>query len=376
MQTIVPVILCGGSGTRLWPASREKYPKQFLALLGEHSLLQETARRAMRTTGSKAEDIITVTLGDLSQHVASQLAALDVAAARHILCEPSARNTAAAIALAACHVKAVYGDDAIMLVLPSDHHIGNEKALADTFALGIDAAKSGYLVTFGISPTRPETGYGYIKLGDGIAGFSKVHSAAAFVEKPALDVATAYLADGNYLWNSGMFMFRAGKVLAEFEQFSPGILKQVREALAAGEIHRPDSGIYNSIASEPFDKAIMERSQSVAVIPTQPDWSDIGSWESLWEISPKDANDNVTYGNTAVTNSTGCMVIAQGIRLVACAGLKNTVVVDTGDAILVADRSNSDALKTLVGELKKAGSKSVSEVPESLLLNQIRAGSK
>jgi len=369
---IIPVILCGGSGTRLWPASREKYPKQFLSLLSERSLLQDTARRSLRTTATTADKIITVTLGDLSQHVAGQLAALDVAAARHILCEPSARNTAAAIALAACHVEAVYGPNAIMLVLPSDHHIGNESELAKAYALGAEAAAKDYLVTFGITPTRPETGYGYIKLGNTLEGFTATHSAAAFVEKPNLPTAQSYVADGSYLWNSGMFMYRTGKVLAEYETHSPAILAAVRKAMRAGDNYKPDAATYAAIPSEPFDKAIMERSHAVAVIPVQPDWSDIGSWESLWEISQRNEQQNVVQGNAALANSTGCLVMAHSSRLIACAGLKNTVVVDTGDAVLVADRSDQDALRALVAQLKKANDPRVSELPESLIMEQLR----
>ena len=368
VSAIVPVILCGGSGTRLWPASREKFPKQFLALMGEHTLLQQTALRTMRTTGAKAADLVTVTLGDLSGHVAGQLAQIDAAAARHILCEPSARNTAAAVAFAACHVEALHGPDALMLVLPSDHHIADEKTLSDAFATGLKAAESGLLVTFGIRPTRPETGYGYIRLGETIGTLPGVQRAAAFVEKPKLDVAKSYLADGNYLWNSGMFMFKAGKVLAEFERYSPQILARVREAIAAGESHRPDAQLYASIPSEAFDVAIMERSADVAVVPCHPQWSDIGSWESLWEIREKDANQNVIQGNAAAHASHGCVVLAKSERLIACAGLTNIVVVDTGDSILIADRSNADSLKALVGELKKAGNPHVIKLPETLIV--------
>lgn len=364
---IVPVILCGGSGTRLWPASREKLPKQFLPLMSERSLLQETALRTLRTVGAQASHIVTVTLGELSQHVAGQLAALDVTATRHILCEPGARNTAAAVAYAASHVAAEFGPDALMLVLPSDHHIANEAELKSAYAAGIDAAKAGYLVTFGIRPTRPETGYGYIRLGPTVAGLAKVQRAAAFVEKPNLDVAKLYLAAGDYLWNSGMFVFTAGKVLAEFKQHSPEILAQVQKAVQAGTPTLPDNALYKAIPSEPFDKAIMERSGDVVVIPCDPDWSDIGSWESLWEIRQKDSEQNVAQGNTALHASTGCVVLAKSERLVACAGLSNIVVIDTGDTILVADRTNADALKALVGQLKKAGNPHVTELPESFL---------
>lgn len=369
---VIPVILCGGSGTRLWPASREKYPKQFLSLLSERSLLQETARRSLRTTSSTPDKIITVTLGDLSQHVAGQLAALDAAAARHILCEPSARNTAAAIALAACHVETLYGPDAIMLVLPSDHHIGNEDELAKAYRLGAEAAAKGYLVTFGITPTRAETGYGYIKLGAALEGLTGTHGAAAFVEKPDLPTAQAYLDDGSYLWNSGMFMYRVAKVLAEYEKHSPAILAQVQQALAKGESYKPDAATYAAIPSAPFDKVIMERSDAVAVIPVQPDWSDIGSWESLWEISQRNEQQNVVQGSAALANSSGCLVLAHGKRLIACAGLKNIVVVDTGDAVLVADRSDQDALRALVAQLKKAGDPRVSELPETLIMEQLK----
>lgn len=364
---IVPVILCGGSGTRLWPASREKLPKQFLSLMSEHSLLQETARRTLRTIGAEADHIVTVTLGDLSQHVAGQLAALDVTATRHILCEPGARNTAAAIAYAATYIAREFGEDALMLVLPSDHHIANETELMSAYATGAEAAKAGYLVTFGIRPTRPETGYGYIKLGSTIAGFDNVQQAARFVEKPKLEIAETYVAAGDYLWNSGMFMFSARRVLAEFEKHSPEILAQVQEAVRQGRPTLPDASAYNSIPSEPFDKAIMERSADVAVIPCDPQWSDIGSWESLWEIREKNASLNVVQGNATLYASTGCVVLAKSERLVACAGLSNIVVIDTGDAILVADRSNADALKALVGELKKADNPHVRELPESFL---------
>lgn len=358
---VVPVILCGGSGTRLWPASREKLPKQFLNLMGENSLLQETALRAVRTTGAKAGDIITVTLGDLAGQVSEQLAAVDAASAGHVLSEPSARNTAAAVAYAASYINAQHGPEALMLILPSDHYIGDEAALATAFKKGITAAKDGYLVTLGIQPTRPDTGYGYIRLGPQL-GYKAVHQASAFVEKPKLDMAVTYLESGDYLWNSGMFLFKAGEVLNQFKTHAPHILSAVNEAMQAGKPGTPDSALYARIPSEPFDKAIMEKAHNVAVVPCNPVWSDIGSWESLWDIRDKDDAANVIEGSAVTIDNKGCLIIARSDRLVACAGLKNIVVIDTGDAILVADRSNSEAIKTLVAALKQAGHPQVSEI--------------
>jgi len=365
---VIPVILSGGSGTRLWPASREKFPKQFLALMGETTLLQETALRALRTTGAKPENIITVTLGEQSGHVKAQLEAVNAKAAGQILHEPSARNTAAAVAFAASHVYEKHGTDALMLVLPADHHINNEAELARAYALGLDAARNGFLVTFGIKPHRPETGYGYIRQGEKVADMQGILKAAAFVEKPRLEIAQSYIESGDYLWNSGMFVFAAGKVLEEFSRHSPAILAQVREAMSKGkEPARPDPAAYSAIPSEPFDKAIMERSSDVVVIPCDPSWSDIGSWESLWEIREKDTNNNLVQGKVELSDSTGCVVLSHGKRLVTCAGVSNVVVIDTGDTILVADRSNADSLKKLVSALRAAGNPHVTELPEVLM---------
>lgn len=360
---IIPVILCGGSGTRLWPASREKLPKQFLNLMGENSLLHETALRAMRTCGAKASEVVTVTLGDLADQVQLQLGTVEGGAAGHILSEPFARNTAAAVAYAAMYIQSVFGADALMLVLPADHYIGDEDALAVAYHKGVAPAKDGYLVTFGIQPTRPDTGYGYIRIGEHL-GYDTVHQAAAFVEKPKLDVALGYLQSGDYLWNSGMFLFKVSAVLAQFKTHAPQVLTAVEAAMKAGTPGAPDPVLYAEIPSEPFDKAIMEKTPQVAVIPCNPIWSDIGSWESLWDIRDKDDAANVVEGGAVTIDTSGCLIIAKSDRLVACAGIKNVVVIDTGDAILIADRSNSDALKALVTALKKAGHPQVVELPK------------
>lgn len=353
-SVIVPVILCGGSGTRLWPASREDHPKQFLSLMDDFSLLQNTMKRALRTAGAQAEHIVTVTLGTLSAQVERHLSELDPAAAQHILSEPSARNTAAAVALAAAYIKEHFGDDTVMWVLPADHHIGDEDDLGMAFRQALAAAQNGYLVTFGIRPTRPDTGYGYIQLGEQFSEGTAC-KAACFVEKPNREVAQTYLDAGNYLWNSGMFLFETDVVLRQYREHAADILSGVESALRASTKQgTPDAALYDVITKTPFDKAIMEKSAHVAIVPCDPEWSDIGSWESLWEIREKDMHGNVVEGRAACFDTKNCLVQSQE-RLIACAGLENIVVIESGDAILIADRSNADAMRVLVGGLKKSG---------------------
>lgn len=360
---IVPVILCGGSGTRLWPASREMHPKQFLNLMGDFSLLQDTMKRALRISGAPAENLVTVTLGSLRDGVQKQLEAINPLATQHILSEPFARDTAAAVAFAAHYVKEKFGADAYMWVLPADHHIGDENAMALAFSEALYAARENYLVTFGIRPTRPETGYGYILLGKTLMS-EAVHNVERFVEKPNLETARGYVESGTYLWNSGMFVFSAGQVLEKFKKYAPeindAVIAAMKGSTQATEV-RPD--LYAAIEKKPFDKAIMEKSKLVAVVPCDPEWSDIGSWESLWEIRPKDVNGNVTEGQAACYETKNCLVQAKD-RLIACAGVQNIVVIETDDAILIADRSNGDAMKILVNALKSQGRREVQEIAQ------------
>ncbi len=355
-QKVIPVILCGGSGTRLWPASREQHPKQFLPLVDKYSLLQNTMLRALRISGAHAGQLVTVTLGALSAKVEEQLSALDPAATMNILSEPSARNTAAAVAYAAVHASLAFGEDSLLWILPADHYIGNEAEMREAFRQACRAAEKGALVTFGIKPTRAEIGYGYIRLGEEMPG-GTVYRADSFVEKPDLPTARGYLAAGNYLWNSGMFLFSARTLFEEYERHAPGILEKVRAALA----HGAANDHYNAIPEAPFDKAIMEKSSRVAVIPCDPSWSDIGSWESLWEIRKKDEQGNVIEGN-AVCHSTRDCLIQSHKRLVACAGVENLVVIETGDALLVANRSDAESMRSLVKMLKKNGYEEMARV--------------
>jgi len=246
-----------------------------------------------------------------------------------------------------------------MWVLPSDHHIGNEDEMDNALLHALPAARDGLLVTFGIRPTRPDTGYGYIRLGSAVAGTS-VYRTQAFVEKPDRATATSYLNAGNYLWNSGMFLFSTAALLDEYRNHASGILETVAQAMhAAPHATTANATYYGTITEVPFDKAIMEKSVNVAVVPCDPSWSDIGSWESLWEIGEKDHNGNVILGNAVCENTRDCLIHAQG-RLLTCAGLENMVIVDTGDAVLVAARSDGDAMRSLVKTLKNNGHVEVS----------------
>lgn len=357
---IIPVILCGGSGTRLWPASREKHPKQFLSLMNDFSLLQNTARRALRVSGADASSLVVVTLEAMKEGVKTQLAELDDAATRHILGEPSARNTAAAVAMAADYVSKTFGEDAILWVLPADHHIEREEALAASFAHAI-AALGNRLATFGISPSRPDTEYGYIRVGDSENDF--VYKAERFVEKPDAVTAQSYLDEGNYLWNSGMFLFSAGEVLRHYDEHAADILSAVRGAISNGENGAPCAKTYAGVPSQPFDKAIMEQSDRVLVVPCNPEWSDVGSWESLWELRPKDKNGNAVDGRAALVNARDCLVQSKD-RLVAIAGVDNIVVIETEDALLIAGKSDGDSMKALVRGLKDSGAREAIEKPQ------------
>lgn len=358
---IIPVILCGGSGTRLWPISRDALPKQFLELKGENSLIQETALRSAQCSGANPEDFVTVTLGDMKKDVVQQLAHLDRGFTSHVLGEPVARNTAAAVAYAALYVQRHFGSDAIMWVLPSDHYMADKGALKQALDKAVVAAKQDYLVTYGITPSRPETGYGYIKKADSMGIDDSMFHVDEFVEKPSLGVAQEYIVSGDFLWNSGMFVFSAGTVIDNFRKHAPAVLRDVQQAVAQGRNeYNPSFDVYEGVEQIPFDKAIMERSGKVAVVPCDPAWSDIGSWESLWEISDKDKHGNAIVGEAICYESTDCIVHAQE-RLVTCAGLDNIVIAETADAVMVADKSNSDGIKAIVNALKKEGRREVSE---------------
>ncbi len=333
---IVPVILCGGSGTRLWPLSRAEMPKQFLRLTGEYSLLQNTLLRALSISGALPSNVVTVTLKLQMPLVAEHLAAIDPKAGKHILGEPRARNTAAAIALAADYVAKKFSQDAIMWVLSSDAHIGDEENLRTALQSALEVAAAGNIAIFGIKPHRPETGYGYIKKG----APSDIPNACLvdhFVEKPSFDTAKFYVQTKEYLWNSGMFVFRASTILDEYKALAPEILDHIKS--------------YDRIPALPFDKAILEKSSKLNVIPCDPLWSDIGSWQSLWEILKKDSNGNNLRGDITVHDSTNCLIRGSG-KKIAVAGMDHAVIIETPDTIFIADKRNTDAIRSLVNSLK------------------------
>ncbi len=356
---IIPVILCGGSGTRLWPESRENHPKQFLRLVDDLSLLQNTAHRVQRIVNKKLTGLVTVTSSSLADKVALHLSAVNPDFRQHILREPSARNTAAAIAYAAIYVRQVFGPESLMWILPSDHHIGNESALAEAVSKAAAIAKDGYLATFGIRPYRPEVGYGYIRIGKKIQG--EAHLVESFVEKPDEKTAQGFIGTGEYLWNSGMFLFSTEKILDEYAIHSPDILEKVGEAIGGlGSAIEIAAHIYSKIPEQAFDKAIMEKSRNVAVISCDPEWSDIGSWQSLWELREKDDKGNAVKGQAVCHETSNCLIQA-GSRLIACAGLENIVIIDTPDALLIADRRNGNAMRELIRVIKKQGCTEVEE---------------
>ncbi|MEW6429836.1 MAG: mannose-1-phosphate guanylyltransferase/mannose-6-phosphate isomerase [Thermodesulfobacteriota bacterium] len=350
---IIPVILSGGSGTRLWPLSRELYPKQLLALAGDATLLQQTARRLEHFDGVGAPLVICN-----EEHrflVAEQLRAIDVRPAAIVL-EPVGRNTAPAAAIAALKADG----DALLLVLPADHLIRDPAAFQRAVATGAGLAAADHLVTFGITPHHPETGYGYIRKGEKIAadGALPAFRVERFVEKPDRATAEAYLADGGYLWNSGMFLFKAATFLAELDRFRPEMVEACRRALASAatdlDFLRLDKAAFTSCPADSIDYAVFEQTARAAVVPVDPGWSDIGSWSALWEVGDRDELGNIVKGDVLPVDCHDSYILAEN-RLVATVGLRDTIIVETADAVLVADRHRVQDVKTVVNRLKKEG---------------------
>ena len=349
---VTPVILSGGSGTRLWPVSRTAYPKQLLPLLAERTMLQETALRA---TGPGFAPPVVVCNEEHRFIIGQQLQAAGATPATIVL-EPVARNTAPAAAVAALLAD---GDtDRLLLVLPSDHAITRPEAFQAAVAAARPAAAAGALVTFGIAPTRPATGYGYIQQGAPLAGADGCFQLRRFVEKPDQATAQAYLAEGGYLWNSGMFLFSARAFLAELERFEPAMLAACRQAVAlAGrdlDFLRLDAQAFAASPSQSIDYAVMEHTRHAAVVPADMGWSDVGSWSALWDIGDKDPRGNVTRGDVLLEGSDGCYVRSDG-PLVAVVGLSDLVVVATDDAVLAVHKDRTEEVKRICERLKAAG---------------------
>ncbi len=351
-RSIVPVILSGGAGSRLWPASRSRTPKQLLPLVDERTMFMMTVQRTDPLPAAAAP-LVVCNEGQLLG-IQRELAKLDRDDAALIL-EPIGRNTAPAVAAAALHL-ASEGSDPILFVMPADHVIRNEDAFAEAVALASDFADKGYLLTFGIDPTGPETGYGYIRFGDHLA--EGVRSVEEFREKPDGATAEAYVASGSYLWNSGMFMFRASRFISELEAHAPDVLTTVQRALddadRNGRVVRLNPDAFATAPSISIDYAVMEHTASAAVVPIHTGWSDVGSWTALWELGNHDDRGNVVIGDAELVDVQSSYVRSDG-RLIAVVGLENVAVVDTADATLVARLDRSQDVKTVVDRLRAEG---------------------
>lgn len=354
---IYPIVLSGGSGTRLWPLSRAAYPKQLLALVGEKTMLQATLERAAALPG--AQDPVLICNQDHRFLVREQCLESGITPAAMYL-EPAGRNTAPAIALAALHLAAA-DPHALMLVLPADHVIENHAAFATAVADALMAAQAGYLVTFGVFPQGPETGYGYIKSGAPLpsdANAGGTYAISAFVEKPDRTTAERYLIEGGYTWNSGMFVFTAGRYLEELQAHRPDILAAVTQAWQGRtqdlDFCRPHQAEFLACPSDSIDYAVMQQTTRAAVVPAEFGWSDVGSWDSLWSIASKDQSGNAIKGDAFVTSTTNSYIRAEN-RLVAVIGLDDVVVVETADAVLVMHRDKAQEIKRAIEYFDYAG---------------------
>ncbi|MBT2768147.1 mannose-1-phosphate guanylyltransferase/mannose-6-phosphate isomerase [Stenotrophomonas sp. ISL-67] len=345
MNDILPVILSGGSGTRLWPLSREAYPKQFLALAGEQTMLQATWQRVAPIAGRAP---LVVANEEHRFVAAEQLQQLDVQP-QAILLEPVGRNTAPAIAVAALEATLDDGDP-LLLVLPSDHVIADEAAFRAAVIRALPAARDGKLVTFGIVPTGPETGYGYIKASSGDA----VRAVDRFVEKPDADTALQYVQSGGYFWNSGMFLFKASRYLAELERFQPAMLAASRNAWQLArrdtDFTRLDKDAFAAVPADSIDYAVMEKTADAVVVPLDAGWNDVGSWTALRDVSAQDADGNAHHGDVIAIDCRN--TYAYGERLIALVGLDDVIVVETDDAVMVGRSDRMQEIKQVVARLK------------------------
>lgn len=369
---LLPVILCGGSGTRLWPASREDHPKQLLSLLGGESLLQATLHRL--DGFEDAEVLSPLVVGNERYRflIDEQMRAGGLQQP-HLLLEPVGRNTAPALTLAAA-VAVAKGTDPVLLAMPADHVIADIAVFHAAIASGLKAAAKGAFVTFGVVPTRPETGYGYLRQGAAWPGIADTYKLDAFVEKPDAATAAAYLESGAYLWNSGIFLMRGSVWLAAVAALQPAMHRACLDAVANirhdGDFMRVDRDAFTASPAESIDYAIMEKLHDhpelggAVVVPLTARWSDVGAWDSLRDIADRDASGNVARGDTLLEDSRDCLVLAQS-RLVATLGCENMVVVETPDAVLVADQRRSQDVKKLVDRMK-AGKREEAATPRKV----------
>tara|TARA_A100001015_G_scaffold271089_1_gene324332 strand:- start:3559 stop:4986 length:1428 start_codon:yes stop_codon:yes gene_type:complete len=350
-QAIIPVILSGGSGTRLWPLSRKMYPKQFIPLRQQRSLFQDTIKRVMALADGIQAPI--VVCNEEHRFMAAEQLRLEAVLDAEIILEPAGRNTAPAIALAA-YCTQQRDPQAIMLVLPADHVMHDQAAFAQAIATAMRCAEQDFMVTFGVTPTRPETGYGYIQAGAAMFQ-EQAYRVAKFVEKPALEVAQEYLESGLYAWNSGMFMFKAASYIEQLQQHQPDIAQFTLAAYQAQhrdlDFIRIDPHPFKQCQSESIDYAVMEKTSQAMLVPLNCHWSDVGSWHALWESLELDDNNNASSGDVILQDCEGCMVHSSH-RLVTAIGLRDIVIAETSDALLITPRSEAQKVKSLTQTLQ------------------------
>jgi mannose-1-phosphate guanylyltransferase/mannose-6-phosphate isomerase len=356
--SVLPVILCGGTGTRLWPVSREGFPKQFWPLISDRSMLHDTALRAVGTLPDDARFSAPLVICN-HEHRFLVAAQLDKAglADRRILLEPVGRNSAPAVAAAAV-IAAEQDDQAIMWVMPADAMITDTAALHQSLALAVKAARAGYIVTFGMQPTAPETGFGYIEIDTELDAAPSVFGVARFIEKPPTEAAQRFAVSGRHLWNSGMFVATVATMLQEFETYAPEVLAHVKQAIALGQrdadFVRLDERAFTRCPSISLDYAVAERTRCAAVVPTDFAWSDVGNWGAVWEVSAKDDRGNVLIGDALTEDTDRCLVRTDG-RLTAVVGLQDAIIVVTEDAVLAVHRDHAQQVKKIVERLRATG---------------------
>jgi mannose-1-phosphate guanylyltransferase/mannose-6-phosphate isomerase len=354
---LIPVIMSGGAGTRLWPVSRQAHPKPFMHLPDGQSLLQKTLQRSLSV--KNVDRIVTVTNRDYYFQTRDEYADLPGGAEKPLdyILEPAGRNTAPAIIMAAWYIREQFGDDAVMLVLAADHVIEDQASFNAAVRHAEALAAQNYLVTFGIRPTGPETGYGYIEV-DGELDEPESHKVKQFVEKPDLATAESYVASGDYLWNSGMFCFRAGAIIEAMQQFAPAIYEQAETCWQASSKDTPlemDLDAFSAMDNISIDYAVMEKADNVAVVSCGFDWSDLGAWDAVSELIDADEQGNRNSGQAMFVDSINCYVNNRddnGGRLITLLGIENTMVIDTPDALLVANREASQDVRKIVDQLK------------------------
>ena len=351
LQMIQPVILCGGAGTRLWPVSRELYPKQLLRLMGEKTLLQQTATRL---TGERFAPTIVVSGEDQRLFIRQQLEEVG-ASVEAILLEPEGRNTAAAASLAAAWLMQE-GRDELMLLIPSDHVVGDQDAFLAAVEKGIPHAERGAIVTFGVQPTEPNTQYGYIEVAAYAAFPDGALPVAQFVEKPDAEAATQYFHSRRFFWNAGIFLVKASTLLEEMRRFLPASLETISRAVASagrdGQFVRPDRDAFASAQNISIDHGIMEKTSLGMVVPVSMSWSDVGSWDAVWKLGEKDECGNVCRGNVLALDTRGSLIRNDGGPLIAAIGLDGIAVIAVEDAVLVAPLDRASDVKELVEKLK------------------------